>query len=453
MRSASGTYRAVLFFSFDTYAQNQLQIKALSRDLIFFVTTLSMNITYGTHRILITSLLLTIGLIATVFLTTNILQFSIEALNGTDPYDFPNYYFSGLRLLEGRPIYDHLDQELLSKFGWIYNTYMADPPFTVTILTALSFFGYSIAWWIFLILSILSIAISLGVLLRKLGLSSPYIFALTSLVLASQSALYLFKRNHLEGILFLGLSSSIVFLQRRNNLAASIILGTISAIKIFPAFILLTCFRRLGTRNFLIGCSVMMGLSLVGVVVCDFGDPSLPNLKQYITEVLSRSVAWLGTIGNFSLRSLWVAFGAPPQSINPYYLVSATIVFLAAMTTGNSKEISVSTCLLTGTAASLLLSPLAWLNYLIILVPPVAYFYFQHHKEQPRRARQLVLLVAIAIYWPTYLDVLNPTVTKLVSLLPTLIMFFIVLEPHLHGRSYLLPFMNELRRRCSNWPR
>lgn len=376
---------------------------------------------------------ISIGLVAILFVSKHILLFSDNALSGKDPYDFPNYYFSGLRLLEGRPIYDYLNQELLAKFGWTYNTYMADPPFTVMILSPLSLLSYPTAWWSFLILSLTAISISLFWLLTKLGQSYSYAFSATSLVLASQSALYLFKRNHLEWMLFLGLSLCVVLFERRNHRAAAIVLGLISAVKLFPALILLICSRRLGAYNFLIGCLVMLTLSVCGVLICDLGDPSLANLKQYLSEVLSRSTNWLGTAGNFSLRSFWVALGNPPLSLNPYYVVSASTIVVATLATGSSKTTPSSTILLTATAAALLLSPLAWLNYLILLVPGVAYFYHQHHKKDPKRAHTLLLLVALALYWPTYIELANPTFSVLVSLLPTGILFYLVIEPYIKG--------------------
>lgn len=372
------------------------------------------------------------GLFALGFATLNILNFSIEALSGRDPYDFPNYYFSGIRLLQGRPIYDLLAQEIFSELGWVYNAYMADPPFAVVILAPLALLDYSSAWWAFLAISISSIVVGTALLLRNCGLSYLKTFAITSLVLASQSSLYLFKRNHLESLLFLGLCVCVTSLKQKRYLLASLVLGVLSAIKLFPAFILLTIIRKLGIRYFVISSAMMLALSLLGVIICDFGDPSFGNLNRYLTDVLQRSEAWLGTVGNFSLRSVLVAFGDDPHSLSLTYLISVIIITTAALYTGLSKSSSLSTCILTGTASALLLSPLAWLNYLVLLVPPAVYFYEQHYNQQRRRGSRVALLIGIVIYWPTYIDVGHPDLTKAISLFPTIILAYLVFEPHIY---------------------
>lgn len=385
-----------------------------------------------------TSLIFTMvgGLIALTYFTFNIHKFSLEALNGVDPYDFPNYYFSGIRLFEQRPIYDLLTQELMSSLGWVYNAYMADPPFTVVLLSPLALMDYSSAWLIFLALSIFSIVIGIIFLLRDLRFKSPQIFLLTSIVLASQSSLYLFKRNHIESLIFLGLCLCIINLRHQRYQLASLLIGCVSAIKLFPAFLLVMMIQKLGRRYVAAGFLLMATLSLVGITICDYGDLAFSNSRRYLDEVLGRSEQWLGTVGNFSLRSFLVAFGDDPHSISSSYVALLILVVATAFRTAISKTSSLSTCLLTGTASALLLSPLAWLNYLVLLVPGALYFYDQHHGSDPQRANRVALLVGLTIYWPTYIDAGQSEITKLISLFPTIILLWLVAEPLVHGMNF-----------------
>lgn len=377
-----------------------------------------------------------VGLTALIFSILNIYKFSIEALNGIDPYDFPNYYFSGIRLFENRPIYDLLNQELIRSLGWTYSAYMADPPFTVVLLSPLALLDYNSAWWTFLTLSILSIVSGMTFLLRNHGAKYTHIFLLTSLVLASQSSLYLFKRNHLEALIFLGLCLCIINLRYQRYLIASLILGFVSAIKLFPAFIMIMMIKKVGRPYVAAGFLSMATMSLVGIAICDFGDLGFGNLDRYLTDVLGRSEQWLGTVGNFSLRSFLVAFGDDPHSISTTYLTLLILFAATAFRTAISENSSLSTCLLTGTATALLLSPLAWLNYLVLLIPATIYFYGQHYRTEPQRANRVALMVGLAIYWPTYIETGYPEITKFISLFPTLILAFIVFEPFIQGLTF-----------------
>jgi len=126
-----------------------------------------------------------------------------QCFDGSSPHDFPNYYFGGQRLLEGRPIYSNLHDDVMNKFGWEYNVYPADPPFAVAALSTLSLMPYKPAWWTLAIFSFISICAVVLLTAREALLSKDSTLITLSIAACSPPFLYLVKRNHFEMALVL----------------------------------------------------------------------------------------------------------------------------------------------------------------------------------------------------------------------------------------------------------
>ncbi len=167
-------------------------------------------------------------------------------------------------------------------------------------------------------------------------------------------------------------------------------------------------------------------IGLISLLVIGWG-----NAVDFVTQVLGASRRWYGTLGNYSLLSFgtalvgtwfgWVLVAVGAVLLVPRYLVGA-----------NSPE----QVWVAGTAAALLLSPLSWLNYLILAIPALVVLASRLDLRIARDRWLLLLLVASLGFWgPVVLAAELPSV--LVSFVPTygLIGLFVVAMRRLAGEG------------------
>ena len=83
--------------------------------------------------------LLSVGAMAGVLFAVFFATEAPKSLGGEALPDFPNYYFGGERLFDGRPVYGSLEEEIEERFGVAgYDAYPADPPPTVVLVAPLA---------------------------------------------------------------------------------------------------------------------------------------------------------------------------------------------------------------------------------------------------------------------------------------------------------------------------
>ena len=366
--------------------------------------------------------LLAAGALAAVILFS--LFFAREAsksLDGAALPDFPNYYLGGERLFEGRPVYGPLEAEVEERFGVSgYDAYPADPPPTVLLVAPLSLLPYDTAW---LVLAGVSVVVLLAVTYltcRELGLPADLGLALASMALLTTSFRFLLIRNHIESLIlvlgFLGWRA----LRRRNTEAAGVWWGLAASLKLFPAMWLIGLARRSTRVGIVTGIATVAVAGMVSLAVLGWA-----NVADFATQVIGSSTRWYGALGNYSLLSLgtalssvtlgWIFTGIGVVVLVPLYVKLAV----------QPDQVWVA-----GTAVALLLSPLSWLNYLVLAIPALLIVGARLDLRATNDRWLMLGLVASLGFWgPVVFAVELPSI--LVSFAPTyglVALFFVALR-------------------------
>lgn len=283
-----------------------------------------------------------------------------QSLESTARPDFPNYYLGGERLFDGRPVYGPLETEVEQRFGVTgYDAYPADPPPTVMVAAPLSLLPYDTAWFALAGLSVVILLTVVYFTSRELEFPPDVGLALAGAALLTTSFRFLIIRNHIESLVlllgFLGWRA----LRRRGFEAAGVWWGLATALKLFPGMWLIGLTGRRTRVGLVTGMGTVIVVGMVSLAVLGWS-----NVSDFATEVVGSSTRWYGAFGNYSLLSFgtaissstlgWVLTGLGVVILVPVYLRFAT----------RPDQVWVA-----GTAAALLLSPLSWLNYLVLAIP------------------------------------------------------------------------------------
>ena len=331
-----------------------------------------------------------------------------ECFDGSSPADFPNYYFAGLRLLKDRPIYSDLHDEVQSSLGWDYNLYPADTPFAILTLSPLSLLAYKTAWWVLAIFSLLAVGFVMFFTAKETQISSSATAIALSAALCCTPFLILLKRNHFEMILVICSMLGWTLLRRRKPYVSALFFGLAGALKLFPALWLIVTLTVSGKRPFVFGCITFVFFSMVGALFL-----GADNVQHYIFRIIPRSAQWYGAVANYSVLSLASALGSPRFG----WTFSIAVMLLAfyELWIGTREPTSVW---IRVTVLSLLLSPLSWLNYFVLIVP-IATVVLAETTPGSRRRLYTCGLLTTLLFWPSYIPTQSATLTILLAHAPT----------------------------------
>ena len=323
--------------------------------------------------------------------------------------DFPNYYFGGERLLSGESMYGSLAPLVEDQFGVAsYQTYPADPPATVILLSPLSLLPYETAWIVFAALStVIMFGVGYGVG-REVRWSREASVAAGALLLVTSAGRFLLFRNHMEPILLLVLFLGWRELRRGHEVSAGVWWGIGAALKLFPALLIVGLVAGRKRR-----AAVATSLTAGGITVAAVMVAGWSNTVAFITDVLPLSAQWYGALGNYSLLSFGTALAG--TWLGWSLLAIGGIALVATYSNGarSADEIWVA-----GMAAALLITPLSWVNYLVLVLPGlmVVVDKFDLHKVRDRWVA-IGLVVALGFWGPIVLGSKLPSV--LLSFIPT----------------------------------
>lgn len=359
------------------------------------------------------------------------------ALDSLDPdtpeqaADFPNYWFGGERLWDERPVYDVLEDDFAEQFGVDgYDTYPADPPPTVVLFSPLSFLDYSVAWVVWQIISAALIFVSIVIVSREVGYPAPAAAAIAAAAFVTSPVRFLLGRNHMESVLLI--LGVLGWRALRRGRRGEIAWGLATGLKLFPGMWLVGLMRtrRAATIR---GLGVAVALLLAGSLIL-----GLDNLEQFVSETVPGSRRWYGTLGNYSLLSVgtafagvwlgWVLLAAGLVTLGPRYLAGAT----------DPDRVYVL-----GTALALLVSPLSWLNYLVLVIP--ALVMLSCHLDlagEPSHRVGFVALVVTLLAWGPIVTA-SEVVSEVASFVPTaaLVALFLIADRRMETTSW--PSMSE----------
>lgn len=325
-----------------------------------------------------------------------------------DAADFPNYYFGGERLLEGRAVYDPLTREIEQTFSIpAYDTYPADPPSTIALFAPFSLLSYRTAWLAWSAVSILLLFGSMYAVAREVGYAAPWATAIGAVSLLTNPARFLFTRNHMETLLLVLGVAGWLALRRRRDAGAAVAFGLATGLKLFPGMWLLGLTRR-NLRAGLLGFAIAAGALAAGMLIL-----GLDNTGTFLTDVISRSRRWYGSLGNYSL----VSFGTALVGVwFGWLLVALAVLVLVPRYLARPRD--PDTLWILGTTAALVLSPLSWINYLVLALPALVIVSCRiNWRRPPERIGFLAAVGALAFWGPVVLGSELPSV--LVSFVPT----------------------------------
>jgi hypothetical protein len=332
--------------------------------------------------------------------------------------DFPNYYFGGQRLLSGEPVYGPLAPLMKERFGVEpYIAYPADPPATVVLLSPLSLLPYETAWVVFATLSALLMAgVGYGVA-REVGWARPAAVATAAVLLVTSPGRYLLETNHMEAILLLLLFLGWRSLRRGGETAAGVWWGIAAALKLFPALLIVGLVAARKTRG-AVAAVVTGGVVTVLAVVLGGWDTTV----AFVRDVLPLATQWYGALGNYSLLSFGNALAGTWLGWVLLVVGGGALVVWYSREATSADQIWIG-----GTAAALLITPLSWLNYLVLALAGVIVVLSKLDLGQVRdRWLGIGLVAALGFWGPVVLRTEVPSV--LLSFVPTyvLIVLFVV---------------------------
>jgi alpha-1,2-mannosyltransferase len=330
--------------------------------------------------------------------------------------DFPNYYFAGELLLSGEPVYGSLTSLVEERLGVSsYEAYPADPPATVVLLSPLSLLPYETAWVAFAFMSaVILFGVGYGVG-REIGWPRETSVAVGTLVLVTSAGRFLLVRNHMESILLLVLFLGWRALRRGHEVPAGVWWGIAAALKLFPALLIVGLIAGRKRRAAVAAASTAAGITVAAVLVAGWG-----TTVAFVTDVLPLSAQWYGALGNYSLLSFGTALTGTWLG---WSFLAVGGIALVAVYSGGAR--SADEIWIAGMAAALLITPLSWVNYLVLVLPGLVVVIDKFDLDEVRdRWLALGLIVALGFWGPIVLGSRVPTV--LVSFLPTygLIMLF-----------------------------
>ncbi len=274
--------------------------------------------------------------------------------------DFPNYYFGGGRLLGGEPVYGSVAGEVQDLFGVDdYDAYPADPPASVLLLAPLSALPYATAWWLFAALSAILLVSGAYVVARAVGWHRAIALAVGMAFLVTSAGRFLLFRNHMEAILLALLILGWLALRRDRDISGGALWGLAAALKLFPALLIVGLLAARRTRAAVSAMATAVAVTGLGVLVVGWD-----NTIAFFRDVVPASQQWYGALGNYSLLSFGTALISEPFGWALAGLGGIGLVWWYWRGVRTIDQVWVA-----GTAAALLITPLSWLNYLVLVIP------------------------------------------------------------------------------------
>nr|CTQ92255.1 Probable conserved integral membrane protein [Kibdelosporangium sp. MJ126-NF4] len=289
--------------------------------------------------------------------------------------DFDTFHRSVIALLHGDSIYD--------TGARMTNL---NPPFWTVVLVPFGLVKPLTAYWLFGVLTA-GLVVGAGLLVaRELGVSGWTKALVSAAFLASSPLMGTVALGQVYGVLVMGLALAWVAHRRGKPVLAGIALGLVIAIKPTLVPILLLPVVQRQWRTVLAAVGGAVAATLVGLVVAG------PHTTWRWLQVLR--IEPLSTFGdNASLPSFVARLGGPAWL---GYAVAGVLVVLTLRRVRHDPDIA----LWAVTAATLLLSPVAWHNYLVLCFPGV---FVVLSRRRIATATLLLALPLIGVEWGLHL--------------------------------------------------
>ena len=325
------------------------------------------------------------------------------------PYmtDFCQEWTSARNWFEGRPVYLSLRESIpLSREGWNHAgplLYNAHPPASVLLSLPLGRLDYETALvtWNVVSLAILASCVWLLTDPRILGLGTWYVLPVSVMLLTSNSLAQDINHGQWNSALLLLLTMAWLAARTGRAGIGGLLIGLAAAIKLFPAFLALYFLVRRQGRG-LAGIAVGF-VSLNAITVAVLGWQCFPDYVTHVLPTLDQFRDWWV---NASLAGFWCKlFDARSGYVIPVWqnppLAKAGIFLSSALVCGlcgwkifrarehSQQDVAFGVCML----AMMLVSPITWDHYFLLLLLPMAIFWVHAGNSRKR----WVLLAAVLL--------------------------------------------------------
>jgi arabinofuranan 3-O-arabinosyltransferase len=296
--------------------------------------------------------------------------------------DFDTFRASAVALLNGGDIYD-TPAKLRN----------LNPPLLTVLLAPSALLDALTAYRVFAVLTLLMVVGAALAVTRELRLSRSASAAVVATVLVSSPLHGTLVLGQIYGVLLLGLVAGWIAERRGRPLLAAAFYGVTVALKPSLAPLLLLPLATRRWRPLAAGLGAAAAASLFGVAVAG-SRSGLEWLRIGLTEPVP------DTVDNASLPGLAVRFGIP-SAVGTVLGLAMLVGTLVVLGRRRDQVDPAGTAPWAVLAAGLLLSPIAWHNYLMLLWPGVLMLLGRdgHAPHRPGRATVLLAVTVIPVSW------------------------------------------------------
>ncbi len=260
----------------------------------------------------------------------------------------------------------------------------AHPPTSVLLVLPLGLLRYQDAVLLWNIVSLMMLGASLYLVWRgfRISLSPWWLFPLITSLLVCAPLIQQVFFAQLNLLILLLLTGTWAADRSRRPILAGTLLGAATAIKLFPGLIFFYFIMRKQWKVVIIGALTV--ILLTGLTAAVFG---LESYRAYYKEVLPRVAGFRGNWLNASLMGFWVKLFDPPpnnRQVEPLWrsavvarlgtvvCCTAVLITLALVVRRARTTIELDLAFGLSLTAMLLVSPITWDHYLVLLLVPIA---------------------------------------------------------------------------------
>ena len=332
--------------------------------------------------------------------------------------DFYQDWNSARNLRNGLPIYADIDLTIERYLGrsprdwptgfWRVN---AHPPASVLLVYPFAWLGYQNAFFVWTLTSFAALAIALWLIVRHLDiqLSASSVLPCVAMLLLC----YPFRSQVNQGQfnLLILLLVTLVWVAARSGCSrcAGVALGVATVVKLFPGLLFLYFVLQREWKVVTFGAATVAAIA----VFMAMAFPAT-TLHTYLVEVLPSLNQWQSHASNISLIGFWSKLFDPipggPIAILPVWhshvlarvggllscgaALAATIVVILQARKRSDLDLAFGLLVTT----TLLVSPLTWEHYLVLLILPIAIMWV--HLAESGPIKWIWALFVIALFPP-----------------------------------------------------
>ena len=339
--------------------------------------------------------LLFILLICLTIVSVSFIPEGIKRSEGNPPEDFFQYYVQSVRLINGEKIYQSsaLHNKIREDIGWEFEDVSpANPPFFVLFSLPFSLLPYPLAWWSLIIFSVLVIFFTSFAVSKNCGYKPTLSVCFGIAALCTFPTAVLLILNHIESVLLLVLVAGWIFFKKGKNASGAIMWGVAASIKLFPALYLVPLinhrYRKIGN----ISIAVALFATALGGAIIGWDQTIV-----YFFEIIPSSRSFYSSYGNFSVLAAGTVMNSAVLGWGLEIFIGTFLFITLLWNPGSIDKIFV-----TATAGSLLLSPLSW-SYYFIIIPPVLIVFSGYLSLNQFQDRLLIyFLILTTLFWPSF---------------------------------------------------